>query len=113
MVVSIINPSPVVLWPVSIVGQVKCRSVGGPSMASDDLHSSVPTQAASTRSGLFLSHLCKVLIVLCPSGEMGHVNASGIVLVFQEEHKLHLHLDKAASAFGICPFSGLQRSQQG
>lgn len=97
------------LWPISIVGQVKCRSVGGPSLASDYLHLPVPTQAASPSSGLFLSHLRKVLIVLCPSGEMGHVDASGLVLVFQEEPKLHLHLDKAAPAFGICPFSGLQR----
>lgn len=39
---------------------------------------------------------------------MGHVDASGIVLVFQEEHKLHFHLDKAAPAIGISPFSGLQ-----
>lgn len=94
---------------ISLAGQVECRSAGGPSIVDAYLCSPVTTQAAPTSSGWFLQHLCKVLIVLRPSGEKDHVDALGTVLVFQEEHKLHLLLDKVPPAFGIYSFSGLQR----
>lgn len=40
-------------------------------------------------------------------------DALRIVLVFQEECKLHLHLDKTPPAFGIYLFSGLQGNSRG
>ena len=103
MAISTINSIAMVQSSVSETGQAERGSAGGPCVADACVHSPVSTQAAPSSSGLSLQHLYKVSVVLCPSED-----ALRIVLVFQEECKLHLHLDKTPPAFGIYLFSGLQ-----
>ena len=106
--ISTINSIAMVQSSVSETGQAERGSAGGPCVADACVHSPVSTQAAPSSSGLSLQHLYKVSVVLCPSED-----ALRIVLVFQEECKLHLHLDKTPPAFGIYLFSGLQGNSWG
>ena len=108
MAVSTINSAATVPSSVSETGQAERGSAGDPCMVDASVHSPVFIQAAPSSSGLSLQHLYKVSVVLCPSGD-----ALRIVLVFQEERKLHLHLDKTPPAFGIYLFSSLQGNSRG